>query len=265
MKDDGERLGVVEFGRRLLETADLDPLYVILWDAKMKRGALCRWLVAYWCYYHAGLCCWIVDQPDFWIAMLTVAQGGKEYPRGTERRHFRGQLAVDSVKRLLDHAGTAEGLVDWLIDAGPTAAGVMKRVTELHGFGEWVKWKVPDMIERLGLAPLRFDAGDIDQMFTSSKQGAATVCETYGLKQGLLPAHRYLVRKLGRFRAPPALDRMIGVQETETIFCKWHSHLGGHYPIGKDTTEIHEGLCRYGGCVSTQKLLRAMRMGPLRA
>ena len=42
--------------------------------------------------------------------------------------------------------------------------------------------------------------------------------------------------------APPEFDRLIDVQETETILCKWKSYLGGHYEIGKDTREIEERL-----------------------
>lgn len=238
MMDSKERLGVVEFGQRLIETGDLDPLYIALYNAKFPRPKMCKWLVCYWCYYHAGLCCVASEQRNFFGFLLEVAQGGTKYPRGSERRHFRGNLAVDSVKRMAATFDSAEDIVDWLVAAGPSAAGIMKRVKTLHGFGEWISWKVPDMIERLGLAPVEFVEDDVRLMFKSSLDGAAEVAKRHGgthAANPLLFAHRYLIRKLGRLEAPPSFDRRINVQETETVFCKWKSHLGGHYPLGKDS------------------------------
>jgi hypothetical protein len=55
-----------------------------------------------------------------------------------------------------------------------------------------------------------------------------------------------LERKFSSFTAPPRYDRPVGVQECETILCKWHSHLNGHYPVGKDSREILEHLRGWG-------------------
>jgi len=248
MQDDGQRLGVIEFGRLLLETEDLDPLYVILRRSGMTRGELCRWLVCYWCYYHAGLCSWVVDQgrPRFWKTLKQIAEGGKEYPRGTERRHFRGRLAMESIDRLCRRFVSAENLVNWLAK-GESAYGVCARVLSLYGFGDWIKWKIPDMLERLGIARIEFELRDLRLMFSTSKEGAEETCRVCSIEatDGLVGAHQYLILHLGGMLAPPLYDRTINVQETETIFCKWKSHLGGHYPVGKDTIEIAHGLKRY--------------------
>lgn len=262
MKDANDRLDVIEFGRRLLETRDLDPLYFILLHSGMSRFQLSRWLVCYWCYYHAGLCCWVTDRgpKNFWPTMLKIALGGSQYPRGTERRHFRGKLAVQSISRLQSSFARPDHLIDWLIEGGPSARGICKRVTCLYGFGDWVKWKVPDMLDRLGLAKVEFYDSDVDLMFTSSKQGAIETYRKHSLNgpDQLISAHQYLLRELRNRLAPPLYDRPINVQETETIFCKWKSHLTGHYPIGKDTHEIGLGLRRYGSCRTSQSLLKAL-------
>ena len=42
--------------------------------------------------------------------------------------------------------------------------------------------------------------------------------------------------------APPQEDRPVGLQEVETILCKWKSHMNGHYPVGLDNEEIREGV-----------------------
>jgi hypothetical protein len=51
-----------------------------------------------------------------------------------------------------------------------------------------------------------------------------------------LPEH------LGSLYAPPARDRLVNVQECETVLCKYKSHINGHYPPGKDTLEVLHGL-----------------------
>ena len=40
--------------------------------------------------------------------------------------------------------------------------------------------------------------------------------------------------------------RRVNVQEVETIFCKYKSHLKGHYPVGKDSEEIRHALEGWG-------------------
>jgi len=260
--DTRQRLGVVEFGRQLVESGDLDPLYIALYRSGMGYSQMCRWLVAYWCYYHAGLCCWVSERKDYWGAMARVVQEGTLHPRGTERRHFRGKLAVDSIERLRRQFRDATDMVDWLADAGPSAAAVMKRVKTLHGFGEWICWKVPDMLERLALAAIQFRGDDVFRMFTSSRQGAEELASRHlDPPSSLLDSHNWLVDNLGPLPAPPLYDRPINVQETETIFCKWHSHLGGHYPMGKDSYEIRLGLLKYAKCKTSQALIKGYEKG----
>ena len=37
-------------------------------------------------------------------------------------------------------------------------------------------------------------------------------------------------------------ERPVGLQEVETILCKWKSHMNGHYPLNNDIMEIRHGL-----------------------
>jgi len=253
-------MDVLEFGKILVTTEDLDPLYVALYRAKMPKRKLDRWLVAYWCYYHAGLCSRVAESRDFFGELRKIALGGTLYPRGTERRHFRGKLAEDSVESLRQRFSDATEIVEWLLEVGPRADKIMKRVTELHGFGEWIKWKVPDMLDRLEVGRVEFRTEDLRQMFKTSKQGAEVTCEACGIDSAdsLLSAHEYLIENLGYLTAPPIHERTINVQETETIFCKWKSHLGGHYPIGKDTRELIHGCLKFP-CSTNKKLVGILK------
>lgn len=261
MKPRSDRMGAIDFGRQLIATKDLDPLYVALRGVQMSRSDLCKWLLSYWCFYHAGLCCWINSKDDYFGTLLFIAEGGKEFPRGTERRHFRGNTAIVAVEKLAQKFSSAEDVVDWLIEGSLNSVDVMKKVTQLYGFGQWVKWKVADMLERLEIAPVRFTDEDVSLMFDSSLKGAHLVFERYGLKGEPLMASHLFLKKAFKSKAPPLYDRRINVQETETVFCKWKSHLNGHYPVGKDTIEIQEGLHRYPGKLSIEmaKVLKGLQ------
>jgi len=255
-----DALPAIEFGQRLVDTLDLDPLYVALWKAELPPDQLRRWLVTYWCYYHPGVCgivSEIADSTEYWKGMMAIVEGGTHWPRGVERRHFRGRIAKRAIGYLRNRFPQGAGaVIDWLIEAGPKAGDVMRRVTELPGFGEWIKWKVPDMLERLAIAPIEFSEADLDDMFVTSKQGANLVAERYLGGGTLVDAHRYLLDGLGERLAPPRGERGLNVQETETVFCKWKSHLSGHYYIGKDVHDIRKALLRYAKTRTNQRLLQ---------
>ena len=252
------KMGVLEFGRQLIETKDLDPLYVLLWEAKLPRPQLCSWLAIYFCIYHAGASC-VGSEEDEWDFLDKVANGGTDYPRGSERRHWRGHTAIKSAQYLRNHFECAESLIDWLGQAGPRASSIMARVKTLYGFGDWISGKVPDICERLELFPVTFIDRDVDLMFSSPKDGAKKVAGMYCLPttDPLMTAHQFIINNLGQLKAPPRYERTLNVQETETIFCKIKSHWSGHYPVGKDSIEIRHALEKYHTCETAKKMLEA--------
>lgn len=252
-----DKLDIYTFGRQLITTRDLDPVYVVLFEAKLQKEELCKWLLAYWCFYHMGTACWITEAktlPMYWRNML-VAAGTKDYPRGSERRHFRGEQATKAVTELTSKVPVS--LVDYLAwgkdkNKPPILSEVMNRVKELRGFGEWIAFKVADMLERLGFASIKFERDDVFSMFEAPREGAKLLAEVEG-KQ--LPterdiytwAYNQLYRKLGVLKAPPTYERRINIQEIETILCKWKSHMNGHYPPGKDVHEVQKALELFQG------------------
>ena len=60
------RLDIETFGRHLITTGDLDPIYTAL--VRAEQGGdfsvpqLCRWLLGYWCYYHAGVASFLSEK-----------------------------------------------------------------------------------------------------------------------------------------------------------------------------------------------------------
>lgn len=264
MGDDRDHdLDCYTFGRRLVETGDLDPVYILLWEASLEPDTLERWLLAYWCFYHVGVACWAADRGDagdYWGALGTAA-GSKEYPRCHERRHFRGAAALGAVERLRSRGVTA--LFNDLYAAGPTARDVIAAVTGWHMFGPWIGFKVADMLERLGLRTVRFDT-DTAFYKGSPQEGAELLWRVEhpgegrraeGKDESRWAAERILT-ELADLTAPPAHDRPLGVQEAETICCKWSSYTKGRYHLGEDI----EGCRRALGWASARRSATAQRL-----
>lgn len=261
-----------DFGRELLRTKDLDPVYVVLWKAQLDPALLRRWLLAYWCFYHVGTASWIATGGvDYWPRMRTAA-GSKDYPRSSERRHFRGGNARKSVEFL--EKTDIEGLFRpiWLVGSfGPnhptTAARIMEIVQQWVGFGPWIAFKVADMLERLALCPVQFDK--VTAMYEAPTAGAVLMWQTLR-PNGVMTVSRArdwsvstLLQELDGELAPPRYERGINIQEVETILCKWKSYMVGHYEVGEDIHACRQGLLRFARCPLSQELLRGGKRGGL--
>lgn len=257
---------VFEFGRALLETGDLDPTYIVLWEAKLEPELNGKFLLAYWCFYHFGTAAWISSQGDYWKALCGAAST-KEHPRSSERRHFRGGQAIRAVEQLRGLHLTPSEIVRQLGShaESPTLSTVMQRVKRHRGFGDWIGFKVADMLERLDLCPVQFNWQDVMFMYEAPRKGAELVASELGYT-GPDPygfAYSQISAKLGALQAPPRRERGINIQEIETILCKYKSHKNGRYVVGHDIEEVRHGLLKYAKCKLAQRLLAAGKTGGL--
>ncbi len=269
-----DKLSIYEFGCRLLETKDLDPVYVLLHHTTMSELTRRRWLLAYWCFYHVGTASWIAEEPaeyNFWVRMKTAANS-KEYPRSSERRHFRANNAIKSVTWL-----ESKGLNQLFtpLRKFSTSTEVINYVKTWVGFGPWIAFKVADMVERLGIAKIEFGVDDA-MLFDSPQEGARLLWnkerpnEAEPTKSTIAAwAVSRILQELQltkHVKAPLSYDRNIGVQEAETILCKWKSYLvsnGGRYLIGEDIDHCLKGLEMFPDCELTQRLVRGGKLGGL--
>lgn len=250
-----------EFGAELLRTDDLDPIYVALRKVKWPPNQIHRWLLAYWCFYSAGLACYASESVAFWTTMMDAAKNesasplGGRWPRGAERRHFRGAAAVDAVADLMAVYGRSpEDFVTDIVSRAPDFARIRAHVQAHQGFGPWISFKIADMLERCLDVPVCFDRAAVfmyrdpvkaAQMFYNCCH-QKPIEDEYPKERIMADIVPWTVERLTRefasFTAPPIHDRPVGLQEIETILCKWKSHVHGHYPIGKDTHEIRLSL-----------------------
>lgn len=273
-------MDVTEFGSKLVLTGDLDPIYTMLNASDLPAPTLKRWVLAYWMFYHAGVSSLIAhSKPEHFWRMVWKAQNEK-WPRGTERRHFKAENSRKAIEYLQEHFNTAEDAVKWVSATGHLALSrhlgedvgqarfreILRRAQTWVGFGPWIAFKMADMINAVLHVPVSFE-GSEDTFFDDPVAGAFCVVhqEAGVLWKGpeLVVAAKANAKSmsgterteivqeatsllkagpLGKLRSPTNPDRFLAVQEYETIFCKYKSHLNGHYPPGKDTKEILHGL-----------------------
>lgn len=268
------RLSIEDFGRELLRTNDLDPIYVALVGAEKagdySREQLNRWMVAYWCFYHAGVASFLSEKEgeEFWhwfeVAAVNEAETpvGGRWPRGHERRHFRGKVALETFDDLRarygerPHVFAAYCAHTNLPGDRLSFKEVSKRAQEHRGFGPWIGFKIADMVDRVLGVPVDFDQAAVF-MFKDPEKAAMMLWEERAApkypararpKRDVILGHitDYLIKEFEEFRAPPFRDRPVNIQEVETVLCKWKSHMNGHYPLQNDIREINEGLRLWG-------------------
>jgi hypothetical protein len=213
----------------------------MLHSAGLRKPVLDRWLLAYWCFYHAGTASRIAEALDFWDAMRDADEGNA--PRGTERRHFRAAASKAAIDFLAErYANPSEAI---MAVTAPTFAAVERRVMAWPMFGPWVAWKVADMLERV--AGVRVDFSDTSlRLYREPAEGAALVAKEHSVPDDPAVVVEWILHGLNHRPAPPDWKRPINIQEAETILCKYKAHSRGHYPVGKDTAEIREGLSGAG-------------------
>jgi Alpha-glutamyl/putrescinyl thymine pyrophosphorylase clade 2 len=252
-----EKLSPFEFGNQLLITEDLDPVYVILYNANLNQAQLRRWCVAYWCSYHAGVSSWISEHQNdkFWSAMEIWGQNTvsspiqTRWPRGRERRYFRGIQARNAIDRLQAKFPHPESLIEWIYcdSTNKTYTELSKRIQCLPMFGPWISFKVADMLERVFSLKVDFSDTAI-YMYEEPYKAALLIYKLSGdnpnktEEDQVKAVAQLLENRFNHYQAPPGYNRPVGPQEIETILCKWKSHYNGHYPIGLDTQELHHAL-----------------------
>jgi|SRR5580765_3452598 len=250
---------IKEFGDYLIRTGDLDPLYIALAGATLEREHLKRWLFAYWCCYHAGASSWLSerDGADYWFFFKIMASNTSpppmqgRWPRGHERRHFRGDKAIEAVEVLAQAFPKVEDIVNFLMGGAPKFLEVKERTQSLPQFGPWMAFKVADMLERVMGVPIDFRETEV-MMYDQPFKSALAIWEASSAYDEHIPARSGVIRVAQELEAlfrsqmaPPDRKRPVGIQEVETILCKWKSHNNFMYPIGMDSLELREGLAEW--------------------
>lgn len=245
-------LSPVRFGEALIKTGDLDPLYIALVGAldsgTVDRPWVERFLLVYWMFYHSGVAAAIASFPETFWADVAEAVPGTDYPRGRERRHFRGAKAAEAVAALAERYPDPHAALRALVATNRRPVpytSVARTVAGWPMFGSWIAFKVADMVDRvLGVDVNWDDPAVAGYMYRFPADGATQTVSYYGAEPepDTIRAALRLLSPLEALSAPPRGDRRVGLAELETVLCKWKAHAAGRYIVGSDTVEIRHHL-----------------------
>jgi len=246
-----DRLSLNDFASLLLSTGDLDPVYITIFDAGRPTEVLHRFVLGYSFFYHVGVASKLseIEGPRFFSTVIELAND-KKTPRASERRHFRGKACLKSLNyfsRTYENPDQAMGHL-MAECRGKDVIDVLQFVKRWPLYGPWIGFKLADLMERVLGVPITFRRETL-KLYKEPTKGAALWCEAESLNYhelGISGVVQLLEKQFGEYKAPPAYDRPVGVQECETVLCKWKSHLNGHYRMGKDSREILEHLHGWG-------------------
>lgn len=259
------KMPIEEFGEKLIATEDLDPLYVGLAEARLPRDQLYRWLLAYLCFYHAGAASFISEWEgtDYWHFMKAAAHNKyaprdpalhwassvipdfTRWPRGAERRHFRGVKCSRAMDWLAERYRQPENAIYSL--SGLSLEDTRRAIQAWPLFGPWISFKTVDLLERVARWPLSIPE-DLVLIYDEPRAALTLLHQQNGLSSE--ENFQRVTAYFSKWKAPPTYDRPCGAAESETVLCKWKSYYGGHYYLGKDIREQREGLHGWGGTAS---------------
>jgi len=219
----------------------------MLHNADLDFDTLTRWCLAYWCFYHTGVASKIAEAPSNKFHQLMRKAQTAKWPRGAERRHFRGEASSKALT-YLKRQGSPEIIVETMIN-GDTFQEISDSVQQFPLFGSWISFKIVDMTDQV----LGYDVDYSDchlGIYKDPRQGAALILhgdwKADITDEELIHTVERLIKEFKRHTAPPTHERRVGIMEIETILCKYKSHHKGSYPLFKDSREIFHMMEGWG-------------------
>jgi hypothetical protein len=153
-----------------------------------------------------------------------------------------------------------EKMVDYVAGAAPSYVGVAQRTQEHTLFGPWIAFKVADMLERVCGTPVDFSEAVVFMFKEPAasavmlwKEEIADTAPVPPQEEMIIQSVDYLRGEFGHMTAPPDHSRPVGLQELETILCKWKSHRSGHYPLLNDIHEVGESCWQWSRVSKTAR------------
>lgn len=257
------KLIVEDFSRQLILSGDLDPVYIAAPKAITELNQLKRWLIAYVCFYHCGVASYASEfsGSQFWQVMMQAAKNvtkspiGGRWPRGSERRHARGKSGIEMINRLSSKYPDPEKFWDFITKGPMDIASVMKRAKTHYLFGQWIAFKIADLVDAVLHIPVDQDDVNILLYETPRNSIFANWRRVYDLPANAKHKHpdilveeatNWLRSKLADLDIPHKPGEKLDLFCLETCWCKHASHQHGHYPLNNDIDDITTDLKGWG-------------------
>ncbi len=254
---------VLLFGRHLVATDDIDPIYPLLKEViRSQRLSVpqAHWLIyLYLCTYNTATA-WkfFLGYPTpsaarrHWAELVAWEQQHRpQLPLNIERRGLRGGKILAALKGYLDRdiGDPVAWLVSGLIDNMPVANYVVlwERLQQLPYVGRWAAFKWLDLLKHV--LDVEVEAPDMRMQYCSGPRQALE--ELY--PNAAEPARQddvYIERlnHLGAQLRERLAERglVLTWDRLETVLCNWHSLAHGRYYVGSDIDEhLHDTMAGF--------------------
>lgn len=249
----------VKFGRRMLSSKDIDPLYPVLsyLQKDMDESAKLWHSFLYVAWYNLPSATIAFDKhPDPAEGWRLIGDIEAKWATGVERRANRGGKVASHISSFLDdvqfHKGANDpcGILGWHqedltskdSDKWPEINwGILnKRIQGIYLNGRWAAYKHLEVLRRVNGMNLR--APDMGNQFSSGpREGLAMF---YGELEGQGPAVIEILDEQGLDLQQRVASRglEVDIEELETLLCNWKSLMKSKYYVGHDIDEFQEQI-----------------------
>lgn len=240
-----------DYATAVIETGELDPVYVMIYNASLVKGQnwaklFCLHMLMF---YHTGEASAAAEEgPDHFYSHILDQYATLR--RGTERRHYRGRNGLDSLQSVRDYSPHPLDFFDKLhrqqdtpyplkVFILPTSyLNVRKEFGKMKGFGDYFIWKACDYMDRCLDLPIDYRSGLPYIPAGATKWAAVT-------RPGV-PINTVLhdvAKKICKYPAPGVPSRGCSISEAETVLCGLHGYfVSKSHKIGDDIEHNHKDL-----------------------
>jgi hypothetical protein len=245
----------VTFGRLMIASRDLDPLYdvlVSLYEAKGLNEERRLWFTAlYLAYYNlpsAAAAFYVVPSlrhfEEYAMHDSVVSEVIKGYPTGIERRGLRGGKVIDHLRDYARQVKVIGTQLGWLATAFRPHSTPEENYEDFWnlaqvpwGNGRWAAYKWAELLKTVHRYPLA--APDLRLPFCSGpKEG---LCWLFGEEKNAPVEHLNMLAEALKLRLEVA-GLHVSWEELETLLCNFNSMRKGKYYVGHDIDELQVRL-----------------------
>jgi hypothetical protein len=238
-------------------TGDSDPVYWAVAKARHEWGIdwATRFSVAMLAYYHTGVAAQAADHEggDFWRYLALMYN---KAPRGTARRHFRGNQGLEALDAMAKFAPEPE----YFFREMPQTYRGIKTVcgSRLKQFGAYFQLKICDFMDCCLTQPITSYDGLAENLPTEPSKSLEIMYPH--LKTAI--AFKLLCNIVYEWdiQAAPLFIRPAGPAEVETSLCGWYTTKFRDNWFGADIVHKKSDLIGYGD--KAEKMITFMPDAP---
>lgn len=229
----------LSFSRYLLESGDIDPDYIFIREyvkkLKLSKTFLFNWICLKVVVYNS------VNELHYLIHEVPFSK----LQFGAERRkskHFAQQYNSALIKEVSKY-GSPEKFVCHLQEMPNPLDGIKL----VNGYGPWAAWKFIDLLDCC--AGYDFDLSKVDfrkayvfplkgLLMVNNMEEDVKLLDDDKIYHKCMDRVNFILKSLGKVKTPNNGFKGVRINEVETLLCKYHSYMHGHYYPGEDIVKL---------------------------